>query len=117
MIKTCSRGEIYYADLGDGIGSEQKGIRPVVILQNNTGNKYSPTVIVAPATTKTNKKEHLPTHFNVCNVDGLYRRSVIMLEQIRTIDKQRLHRYIGSLSEKQLEELKIPLEISVGLRE
>ena len=115
------RGDIYYADLRPVVGSEQGGIRPVVILQNNVGNRHSPTVIAAPITSKMGKPR-LPTH--VClnthvNLDapvpGLYRDSIILLEQLRTIDKSRLRDKLGSLGEDQMCKLDHALEVSVGL--
>ena len=90
MEKTIKRGDIYYADLNPVIGSEQGGKRPVLIISNDIGNKHSPTVIVAAITGKTQTKAKLPTHNKEKNVEGLDRDSVILLEQIRTIDKQRL---------------------------
>lgn len=116
MSKTYARGEMYYADLGKGIGSEQEGFRPVVIIQNDIGNKYSPTVIVAPLSSSVNKKE-LPTHYHVDHEDGLGSPSVILLEQIRTIDKHRLVRRIGKLSEQHMRGLDRACAISVGLDE
>ena len=84
------RGELYYADLSPVVGSEQGGIRPVLVVQNDVGNKYSPTVIAAAVTSKINKAK-LPTHIELpSNVYGLQRDSVILLEQIRTLDKRRL---------------------------
>lgn len=88
MAKPYYRGELYYADLGKGIGSEQEGYRPVVIIQNNMGNKYSPTVIVAPVTTNHDAKAKLPTHCYIGEESGLDTSSVILLEQLRTIDKK-----------------------------
>ena len=83
------RGDIYLADLRPAVGSEQDGVRPVLIIQNNTGNKYSPTVIAAAITSR-QTKSRLPTHVRVGEVPGMLRNSVILLEQIRTIDKSRL---------------------------
>lgn len=108
------RGEIYYADLGDCIGSEQMGHRPVVIVQNNIGNNYSPTVIVASITSKVNEKARIPTHCSVGVENGLAISSIILLEQLRTIDKKRLGDYIGRLTEKQLRSFNKALAISVG---
>lgn len=110
------RGDIYYADLSPVVGSEQGGVRPVVILQNDIGNKYSPTLIVAPITSKLNKSR-LPTHIDInpseCN--GLEVESVVLLEQVRTIDKKRLREYIGKVDknlEKKIDEaLKISLQL------
>ena len=95
MKRTYQRGEMYYADLGRGVGSEQEGRRPVVIIQNDIGNKHSHTVIVAAITTKTAGKRKLPTHFEIGAEHGLKAPSLVLLEQIRTIDKHRLENRIG----------------------
>lgn len=109
------RGDIYYADLSPVVGSEQGGIRPVVILQNNVGNRHSPTVIAAAITSRKGKHK-LPTHVNLdAPVPGLYRDSIILLEQLRTIDKSRLRGKVGSLGEDQMCKLDYALEVSVGL--
>jgi len=91
------KGDIYYADLNPVVGSEQSGTRPVVIVQNNIANKYSPTLIVAPITS-VNKKLELNSHILIPYNNGLYRNSVVLVEQIRTIDKSRLNNYLGRLS-------------------
>ena len=94
---TVKRGEIYYADLSPVVGSEQGGVRPVLIVQNDVGNKYSPTIIAAAITSKINKAK-MPTHIELsANEYGLNKDSVILLEQIRTIDKRRLKEKIGKL--------------------
>ena len=109
------RGDIYYADLRPVVGSEQGGIRPVVILQNNVGNRHSPTVIAAAITSRKGKHK-LPTHVNLdAPVPGLYRDSIILLEQLRTIDKSRLRDKLGSLGEDQMCKLDHALEVSVWL--
>ena len=107
------RGNIYYADLSGATGSEQDGIRPVLIIQNDTGNKYSPTVIAAAITSK-EKRSDLPTH--VClGIDfGLRESSIVMLEQIRTLDKSRLGRYVGSIDDKTMQSVEKALTISLG---
>ena len=111
MIK---RGELYYADLSPVIGSEQGGVRPVLVVQNDVGNKYSPTVIAAAVTSKINKAK-LPTHIELSAVDfGLQRDSVVLLEQIRTIDKRRLKERIGELSENTMLRVDNALLISLG---
>ena len=115
MKQTYLRGQLFYADLGSGIGSEQQGLRPVVIIQNNIGNRHSPTVIVAAVSSKTKTKAKLPTHFNIGPESGLERPSIVLLEQLRTIDKQRLGSYIGQLSLPQVRELNHALAISIGL--
>ena len=115
MRRTYQRGELYYADLGRGVGSEQEGRRPVAIIQNDVGNKHSPTVIVAAITTKTAGKRKLPTHYEIGTEHGMKVPSLVLLEQIRTIDKHRLENRIGRLSSKQIKELNHDLAISVGL--
>ena len=111
------RGDIFYADLRPVVGSEQGGIRPVLILQNDIGNRYSPTTIVAAITSQINK-EHLPTHVELKSEEfGLERDSVILLEQIRTIDKKRLKSRIGRLEGDIVEKINHGLLISLGLTE
>ena len=102
MNRTYQRGDLYYADLGRGIGSEQEGYRPVVIIQNNMGNKHSPTVIIAAITGKVGAKAKLPTHYVLPAENGLETPSIVLLEQIRTIDKRRLEGRIGRLPEKHI---------------
>jgi len=108
------RGDIYYADLSPVIGSEQGGMRPVLIVQNNVGNKYSPTVIVAAITTKIEKGK-MPTHVEVGADKGLEKNSVVLLEQMRTIDKQRLRDQVTHLDNKTMNMVDEALAISVGL--
>ncbi len=111
MIK---RGELYYADLSPVVGSEQGGVRPILIVQNDTGNKYSPTVIAAAITSKINKAK-LPTHIELnANEYGLLKDSVILLEQIRTLDKRRLKEKIGSLPQTTMQKVNVALLISLG---
>ena len=117
MSKTYLRGDLYYADLGHGIGSEQKGTRPVVIIQNNVGNKHSPTVIIAAVTSKANVKAKLPTHYYLDAGNGLVQPSLVLLEQIRTVDKRRLSGYIGRLDEEHIRGINHALAISIGLIE
>ena len=102
---------------GRGIGSEQEGYRPVLILQNNTGNKYSPTVIVAAISSKVDAKAKLPTHYLLQAENGLELPSLVLLEQLRTIDKKRLGAYIGHLEEKHIRKINHALAVSVGLIE
>lgn len=115
MKQTYLRGDMYYADLGEGIGSEQKGARPVLIIQNNLGNKYSPTVIIAAISGKGGVKTKLPTHYYLDAVRGLKMPSIVLLEQIRTLDKRRLDRYIGRLPDRHIKGIYRALAISVGL--
>ena len=109
------RGDIYYADLRPVVGSEQGGIRPVLIVQNDIGNKHSPTVICAAITSQMNKAK-LPTHVELqSDVYDLAKDSVVLLEQLRTIDKQRLKERIGTLSESQLPDVEKALSVSLGI--
>ena len=108
------RGELYYADLSPVVGSEQGGVRPVLVVQNDVGNKYSPTVIAAAVTSKINKA-NLPTHIELpCNSYGLQKDSVILLEQIRTLDKRRLKERIGELNENTMTRVDKAILISLG---
>ena len=117
MNQTYLRGDMYYADLGQGIGSEQEGYRPVVIIQNNVGNKHSPTVIIASVTSKTDAKPKLPTHYYINAEDGLELPSIVLLEQLRTVDKRRLGDFIGHLSDKHIRGINHALAVSIGLIE
>ena len=111
MIK---RGELYYADLSPVVGSEQGGIRPVLVVQNDVGNKYSPTVIAAAVTSKIDKAR-LPTHIELSACEfGLAKDSVVLLEQIRTLDKRRLKDRIGQLSPKTMQRVNRAMLISLG---
>ncbi len=114
MNKFILRGDLYYADLNPVVGSEQGGIRPVLVIQNDVGNKHSPTTIVAAITSKSGKAM-LPTHCLLPTGSGLDRDSVILLEQIRTIDKKRLKDCIGALRQEDMQEIDRALAVSVGL--
>lgn len=109
------RGDIYYADLSPVVGSEQGGIRPVLIVQNDVGNKFSPTVIAAAITSQKDKTK-LPTHIQV-NADGcgLQKDSIVLLEQVRTIDKRRLREHMGSLCATDMNRVNEALSVSFGL--
>ena len=112
---TVKRGDIYYADLSPVVGSEQGGIRPVLIVQNDVGNRYSPTVIAA-AITSQKEKSKLPTHIEIYSHDcGLSRDSVVLLEQIRTIDKKRLKEKMGRLDDSSMGQVNHALSVSFGL--
>jgi len=114
---TIKRGDIYYADLSPVIGSEQGGLRPVLIVQNDVGNKYSPTVIAAAITSQINKTK-LPTHIELYAENfGLAKNSVILLEQIRTIDKRRLKEKMGHLDDGLMDKVNDAISISFGLSE
>ena len=107
------RGELYYADLSPVVGSEQGGIRPVLVVQNDIGNKYSPTIIAAAVTSKINKAK-LPTHIELPSAYGLAKDSVILLEQIRTLDKRRLKERIGELPPATMLRVNRAILISLG---
>ena len=107
------RGDIYHADLRPAVGSEQDGIRPVLIVQNNMGNQYSPTVIAAAITSR-RTKARLPTHVRVGEVPGMFTDSIIMLEQLRTLDKSRLLEYIGTADQETMRLVDEAFSVSVG---
>lgn len=112
---TVKRGEIYYADLSPVVGSEQGGVRPVLIVQNDIGNRFSPTVIAA-AITSQRDKNNLPTHIEVDARDcGLSKDSIVLLEQVRTIDKRRLREKMGSLDGGDMGKVNEALTVSFGL--
>lgn len=111
------RGEVYYADLSPVVGSEQGGVRPVLVIQNNIGNKYSPTIIVAAITSQMNKAK-LPTHIEIkAGNYGLVKDSVLLLEQIRTIDRKRMKDKIGKCDTNFMKKVNVALTISIGLNE
>ena len=120
----CRRGDIFYADLSPVVGSEQGGLRPVLIIQNDVGNRYSPTVIAAAITSRMSKSK-LPTHIDVGATssrasfggegNGLARDSVILLEQIRTLDKRRLKEKMGHLDEKTMQQVNEAIAVSFGI--
>lgn len=108
------KGDLYFADLSPVVGSEQGGIRPVLVVQNDIGNKYSPTIIVAAITSQS--KADLPTHVQLEAKDGgLSKHSVVLLEQLRTIDKRRLKEHIGTLDEGKLPNVDRALSVSLGI--
>jgi len=113
---SVKRGDIYYADLSPVVGSEQGGVRPVLIIQNDTGNRYSPTVIAAAITSQTGKAR-LPTHIDlpVTQSRGLSRDSVVLLEQVRTLDKKRLREKMGHVEESVMEKVDLAIAVSFGL--
>ena len=111
------RGEVFYADLSPVVGSEQGGVRPVLIVQNEIGNRHSPTVIAAAITSRLDKAR-LPTHINIRAADtGLAKDSVVLLEQIRTIDKRRLREHMGRLDANQMAMVDDAIAVSFGLHE
>ncbi|MBQ9348822.1 MAG: type II toxin-antitoxin system PemK/MazF family toxin [Oscillibacter sp.] len=116
MDTNVKRGDIYYADLSPVVGSEQGGVRPVLIIQNDTGNRYSPTVIAAAITSQTGKAR-LPTHIDlpVNPVCGLSRNSVILLEQVRTLDKRRLRERMGHVEDGMMSKVDAAIAVSFGL--
>ena len=107
------RGDIFYADLDPIIGSEQGGIRPVIVVQNNVGNKYSPTRVVLPLSAA--KKPFLPTHIHSCGSKLLPKNAIVLAEQIRTIDRNRLLRYVGSVGVEIMEKVDKAVKISIGV--
>lgn len=116
-MTAVKRGDIYYADLSPVVGSEQGGIRPVLVLQNDIGNKYSPTVIVAAITSQINKSK-LPTHLSIrADQFGIAKDSVILLEQLRTIDKKRLRERVCHIDTDNMKKIDYALKISLGLIE
>ena len=116
MDTNVKRGDIFYADLSPVVGSEQGGMRPVLIVQNDTGNRHSPTVIAAAITSQTGKAR-LPTHINLAgNNYGLSRDSVVLLEQIRTIDKRRLREHMGRLDDALMSQVDDAIAVSFGLQ-
>lgn len=115
FMNTVRRGDIYFADLSPVVGSEQGGMRPVLIIQNDTGNRHSPTVIAAAITSQTGKAR-LPTHISLSAKScGLSRDSVILLEQVRTIDKSRLRERMGRLDEPMMSQVDGAIAVSFGL--
>lgn len=115
--RTYRRGEIYLVDLGERLGSEQGGCRPVLIVQNDVGNYYGLTLIVAPITSRFYKKPKQPTHYALTGVDNLISPSMVLAEQIVTIDKSRVIKFIGKVSEEQMEYIDKALEVSLDLCE
>ena len=109
------RGDVYLANLDPYIGSEQGGTRPVVVLQNNTGNYYCPTLIVAPITSKAGKKPSQPTHYYAERIRGLELPGMVLLEQIKTIDKRRVKKYLGRMTRQQMDEIGEAIESALGL--
>ena len=114
MRKAIRRGDLFYADLNPVVGSEQGGIRPVLVIQNDVGNHFSPTVVAAAITSR-KVKNSLPTHILLENVPGLAPTSLLLLEQLRTIDRKRLRGYIGRISKEKMLEIDAALAISIGI--
>ena len=111
------RGDIYFADLDPVVGSEQGGTRPVIVIQNDTGNKYSPTLIVATVTTKIRKKENMPTHLLIKDNPAFREASVVQLEQLRTIDKSRIDDYLGKVTPRDMMAIEKALSISLAMEQ
>ena len=114
MRKAIRRGDLFYADLNPVVGSEQGGIRPAIVVQNDVGNHFSPTVVAAAITSR-KAKNSLPTHILLENVPGLAPTSLLLLEQLRTIDRKRLRGYIGRISKEKMLEVDAALAISIGI--
>jgi len=115
MERTIMRGDIYYAELNPVIGSEQGGTRPVLIISNDIGNKHSPTVIIAAITSKQTKSK-LPTHYYLTGIEGLPADSIVLLEQLRTLDKKRLGERLARLDDYCMQSINTPLLISIGIQ-
>ena len=111
------RGDIYFADLDPVVGSEQGGTRPVIVIQNDTGNKHSPTLIVATVTTRIRKKENMPTHLLIKDNPAFREASVVQLEQIRTIDKSRIDNYLGKVTPHEMVAIEKALCISLAMEQ
>lgn len=109
------RGDIYLVDLGRNIGSEQGGCRPVLLLQNDVGNHFGPTLIVAPITSRYWKKSQQPTHTLIAGIRNLSSRSVVLAEQLLTIDKMRVMKYLGRVPEEQMPAVETAVKVSLGL--
>ncbi len=115
QTEAVKRGDIFYADLSPVVGSEQGGVRPVLIVQNDTGNRHSPTVIAAAITSQLGKSR-LPTHIPLSSEScSLPKDSIILLEQVRTLDKRRLKEHMGRLTEEQMQRVDIAIAVSFGL--
>ena len=111
------RGDIYFADMEPHIGSEQGGTRPVVVLQNDVGNRYAPTLIVATVTSRTEKKKYQPTHVLIAHNTAFEKPSVVQLEQIFTIDKSRIQRFLGRITQNEMQEIEKGVVSSLALAE
>lgn len=116
-MRSIYRGNLYYADLESVIGSEQGGIRPVLIVQNNIGNKYSPTALIAPITSRITEKSNIPTHIFIEAFDGITHASIILIEQVRVVDKQRLKSFLGRLNIEKMKEVNDALIIAFEINE
>ena len=117
MERIIRRGDVFYAELNPVVGSEQGGTRPVLIISNNTGNRHSPTVIIAAITSRVHTKAKLPTHTSVKDFEGLDKDSIILLEQIRTIDKQRLKNHMGTMPNNIMARVDKALAISLSMKQ
>ena len=111
------RGDIYCANLDPVVGSEQGGIRPVIVIQNDTGNKHAPTLIVATVTTRIHKKANMPTHFVIYDNPAFKEASVVQLEQIRTIDKSRIDNYLGMVPPREMVAIEKALSVSLAMEQ
>lgn len=111
------RGDIYCANLDPVVGSEQGGIRPVIVIQNDTGNKHAPTLIVATVTTRIHKKANMPTHFVIYDNPAFKEASVVQLEQIRTIDKSRIDNYLGKVTPREMVAIEKALSVSLAMEQ
>ena len=117
MERKINRGDIFYANLDGTIGSEQAGVRPVIIVQNDVGNKYSSTTIIVPLTKNVRLKKNQPTHFGINSFGNIRFDSIVLAEQIRVIDKSRLKQKIGIINDKTMQEIDTRILIALGLKE
>lgn len=115
LKRSIKRGDIFIADFNEATGSVQSGLRPVVVIQNNTGNRFSSTVIVATITSKIQKKREMPTHI-VVDVDGLINESIVQLEQIATIDKKQVLNFVGTMPLTIMKKIDTAIKISLDLK-
>lgn len=116
MKKGVNKGDIYYANMNGTVGSEQSGTRPVIIVQNDIGNKYSPTIIIVPLTSQTDLKMSQPTHYYLKAFGNIRYDSIVLTEQIRAIDKQRLKEKIGNINHKTMQEIDEKMMIALGIK-
>ena len=114
-MKEIHRGDIFYANLGKNSGSEQLGVRPVLIIQNNIGNIHSSTTIISPISTRKKTKVKLPTHIDITNTKNIRKNSIVLLEQIRVIDIKRLRKYIGVVEPNDMKKIDKAIRISLDI--
>lgn len=116
LEKKVNKGDIFYANMNGTVGSEQSGTRPVIVVQNDIGNKYSPTIIIVPLTSQINLKMRQPTHYYLKAFGNIHHDSIVLTEQIREIDKQRLKEKIGNINHKIMREIDEKMMIALGIK-